>query len=41
MLEEPLFFLLSTDLPDLTEAKTSARTSPMRSKISKISKISG
>ena len=32
MLEEHLFFLLSTDYPDLTEAKTSARTSPMRSK---------
>ena len=32
MLEEPFFFLLSTDFPDLTEAKTSARTPPMRSK---------
>ena len=25
-------FLLSTDFPDLTEAKTNARTPPMRSK---------
>ena len=25
-------FLLSTDYPDLTEAETRARTSPMRSK---------
>ena len=25
-------FLLSTDFPDLTETKTSARTIPMRSK---------
>ena len=25
------FFLLSTDLPDLTEAETRARTTPMRS----------
>ena len=32
MLEEPLFFLLSTDFPDLTEPETSARTPPMRSK---------
>ena len=36
MLEEPLFFifyfLLSTDYTDLTETKTRARTSPMRSK---------
>ena len=39
MLEEPFFFLLSTDFPDLTEAKTSARTPPMRSK--KSVKISG
>ena len=32
MLEEPLFFLLSTDFPDLTETETRARTPPMRSK---------
>ena len=32
MLEEPLFFLLSTDFPDLTEAETRASTTPMRSK---------
>ena len=31
MLEEPLFFLLSTDFPDLTETETTARTTPMRS----------
>ena len=32
MLEESLFFLLSTDFPDLTEPETTARTPPMRSK---------
>ncbi len=45
MLEEPFFFLLSTDYPDLTDEASAHQTSsrPHRcvAKISKISKISG